>query len=297
MTAQKPQKNAASKTGVGPTVMVAIEQHFPPAERIIHDNLAYHILPWGMRVWAWLMRYRPLRDWMVRASEKEVPGIWSGVMCRKRYIDEQLHAAITAGQVRAVVNLGAGWDTRLYRFPEIAQVPAWEVDQAVNIIPKQAGVTQALGAVPHNITLAPINFDTENLGDVLAAQGYNADVPTFFIWEAVSQYLTEGGIRATFDFLAQAPAGSQLAFTYVRRDFITGEEIVAAERIYQTMVIKDKVWLFGWNPDEVAPFLAEYGWHVVAHLSYAELHERYTTPTGRVLPSMPIELMVLAEKK
>jgi O-methyltransferase involved in polyketide biosynthesis len=46
----------AAKTGSGPTAMVAIEQHFPKDQRIIDDELAYRILPRGMRAYVWLMR-------------------------------------------------------------------------------------------------------------------------------------------------------------------------------------------------------------------------------------------------
>lgn len=42
------------------------------------------------------------------------------------------------------------------------------------------------------------------------------------MWEAVTQYLTEQGVRATFDRLAKAARGSRLAFTYVRKGFLTG---------------------------------------------------------------------------
>jgi hypothetical protein len=40
---------AAAKTGVSPTVLVAIEQYFPEKQRIIEDGLAYRMLPFGMK--------------------------------------------------------------------------------------------------------------------------------------------------------------------------------------------------------------------------------------------------------
>ena len=60
----------AAKTGVGPTAIVAIEQNFPEGVRIINDDLAYPILPLGVRAFVWLMRFSSARDWMVRAAEK-----------------------------------------------------------------------------------------------------------------------------------------------------------------------------------------------------------------------------------
>ena len=134
-------------------------------------------------------------------------------MCRKRYIDEKLLESLD--QVNAIVNLGAGFDTRVYRFPEVAQTPVWEVDQPENIIPKQARLQKIYGTVPAHVTLVPIDFDKDSLADILAAQGYSLAAPTFFIWEAVTQYLTAEGVDATFSYLAKAAPGSKLTFTYV----------------------------------------------------------------------------------
>ena len=77
---------AAAKTGVGPTATVAVEQRFPQNQRIIEDNLACSILPFPMRTFVHLTRFAFVRDWMVRATEKSAPGLWGGLMCRKRYV-------------------------------------------------------------------------------------------------------------------------------------------------------------------------------------------------------------------
>ena len=285
---------AAAKTGVGPTMAVAIEQYFPADRRILDDDLAYRILPFGMRALVWLMRLDSARDWIVRVSEKSAPGIWGGVLCRKRYIDEKLIEA--AGETDAVVNLGAGFDTRAYRLPVLADAPVWEVDQAQNIEPKRIRLRKLFGEVPPHATLVPIDFDRQELGSVLAAYGYAADKRTFFIWEAVTQYLTKNGIRATFDFLARAAPGSRLAFTYICKDFINAQAMYGQERLYRKYVVRDKTWLFGMHPDGVADFLEAHSWHVVEHLGYEELAERYVQPTGRELTTTPIERMVYAEK-
>ncbi|HEY0736187.1 MAG TPA: SAM-dependent methyltransferase [Herpetosiphonaceae bacterium] len=286
---------AAAKTGIGPMVLAAIEQHEPPDRRIIDDHLATLILPMHMRAFVWLLRPTWARAWMVRTSDQSIPGLWGGLLCRKRYIDEQLLAA--HGQIQAVVNLGAGFDTRAYRLPALANIPMWEVDQLENITPKRARLQNIFGQIPRHVTLVPIDFDQQDLGAVLAAHGYRMDTPTFFIWEAVSQYLTEAGVRTTFDFLAQSAPGSRLVFTYVRQDFIAGQVLYGQERLYQQYVVRDKLWHFGLAPDEVSPFLDQYGWRVVEHLGYEDLAERYVRPLNRGLASTPIERIVAAEKR
>ena len=114
--------------------------------------------------------------------------------------------------------------------------------------------------------------------------------------EGATQYFTEAGIRGTFGFLAEAVAGSRLAFTYVPKDFIDGKVFYGQEYLYRRMLLKGKSWFFGMDPENVADFLGDYGWRVLEHLNYEELAERYVKPTGRELLSMAIEWMVYAEK-
>jgi methyltransferase (TIGR00027 family) len=285
----------AAETGSGPTVVVAIEQHFPEGMRLINDDLACQILPFGARAWVWLTRFSWVRDWMVGFSEKRTPGVWMIFPCRKRYIEEKVAEAVV-DQAETVVNLGAGFDTQAYRLPALAEVPVWEVDQPDNIDAKRLRLRKVLGEVPAHVTLVSVNFDSEDLGAVLASHGYALNTKTFFILEAVTQYLTEAGIQETFGFLTKAPAGSRLVFTYVRKDFMDGKVFYGLEYMHERMVLKDKSWLFGIDPEDVADFLGGYGWRVLEHLDYDELAERYVKPTGRKLEATAIERVVYAEK-
>jgi len=239
----------AATTGPGAMVLVAIEQYYPEGERIITDDLAYRILPLGFRAEVRLIGR--FKDWIIRKSEKKVPGLWAGIMGRKRYIDDR---------------------------------------------GKRSRLQMLFQEVPTHVTLVPIDFDQEDLATVLASHGYDPDRKTFFIWEGVTQYLTESGIRATFQFLATAPAGSRLALTYTPKDFIDGEVFYGQEYLYKRMLLKDRIWFFGLDPENVDDFLGEYGWRVLEHLGYDELDERYVKPTGRELQSMAIERIIYAEK-
>ena len=288
--------SGAAQTGSGPTFIVALEQYEPPAQRIIHDNLAAKVLPGGERFFLKLLQVPLFRKWMINLTEKQIEGASSAFLCRKRYIDETISTSAENGAVAAIVNLGAALDTRVYRLPALANIPAWEVDLPVNIEAKQNGLHNALGTIPSHVTLVPINFITQDLGTVLNEYGYAGDAKTFFIWEAVSQYLTETAVNQTFNFLAQAPTGSQLTFTYVLKDFIEGKNRYGLDKFYERMVVKDKTWHFGLDPANVADFLGEYGWRLIEDLSYEALNHRYAKSIGRDLPSMKVERMVWAEK-
>ena len=285
----------AAGTSAYPTAGVAIEQHFPEGKRLVDDDLAGRILPFGMKAYVWLMRPFWVRDWLIRSSERKTPGIWSMVMCRKRYIDDKVSEAVV-DQVDALVNLGVGFDTQAYRLAALDGFPVWEVDQSEIIEAKRTKLKKVLGEIPGQVSLVSIDLDQQALGEVLASHGYPADARTFFILEGVTQYLTEAGIRATFDFLSTAPSGSRLVFTYVCGDFIDGQVLYGQEYLYEKAVLRDKVWLFGIDPDEVADFLARHGWRVLEHLGYEELAERYVKPTGRGLASLAHQRVVYAER-
>jgi methyltransferase (TIGR00027 family) len=285
---------AAAKTGVSPTVLVAIEQYFPEKQLIIEDRLAYRMLPFGMRTLVWLMRFNWARSWMIHAAEKNSPGIWGGILCRKRYIEEKL--LDSSNQIEAIVNLGAGFDTLVYRLPELSGISVWELDLLENIKAKKTRLLKVFGTIPPNVKLVAIDLDLEALGTILESHGYSTEKRTFFILEAVTQYLTEKGIRNIFDFLSKAARGSRLVYTYILKAFLDGRVMYGEERLYKKYVVKDKIWLFGMNSESVPSFLKEHGWKIIEDLGYGELAERYIKPTGRILSSTPIERVVYAEK-
>ncbi|PXX12041.1 hypothetical protein C8E89_102165 [Mycolicibacterium moriokaense] len=51
-------------------------------------------------------------------------------------------------------------------------------------------------------------------------------------------------------------------FTYVRKDFIDGVNMYDAAILYKRFRQRQQVWRFGLDPDKVASFIAEYGWHL-----------------------------------
>ncbi|MGW7532216.1 SAM-dependent methyltransferase [Amycolatopsis sp. NPDC054798] len=283
----------ADRTAFGPMVIVAADQH--ETRPLIDDPWARRLLPASGRLAVALTRYRPIRRAMTAATEKKIPGLWASMLCRKRYVDDALRAALEDGGIEAVVILGAGFDTRACRLSALATIPVYEVDLPANIDRKRAALTKALGRVPANVTLVPADFETQNLADALAQHGYPAR-RTFFVWEAVTQYLTEDGVRRTFDFLATAPAGSHLVFTYVRKDFLDGAALYGAEAAYAEFVKKRQLWRFGMVPDHVEAFLAEYGWHEREQAGPEEFRSRYLEPGGRVMPVSEIERSVHATR-
>ncbi|MBA0044965.1 SAM-dependent methyltransferase [Mycobacteroides sp. LB1] len=288
------RSNPAAQTAFGPMAIAAIEQHEPRGGRILDDDLAAPILPGGLRRFVRAMAWTPLRNLLVRLAERSGQGAWSIFVCRKRYIDDQL--ASSAGTFDSVVNLGAGLDTRGCRLARTSPVPVFEVDQPVNTAVKRRAIEKAVGAVPPSVHLIPVDFQQDDLADALRRAGHDITARTFFIWEGVTQYLSEPAVRATFAFLSTVAPGSRLALTYVQRDFIDGSNLYGNTMLYKRFRVRSQVWMFGLSPTSVAPLLAEYGWRVVEDVSGPEYRDRYLTPAGRRLSTTELERTVLAEK-
>src|ERR1700753_159088 len=192
-------------------VLVALEQSEPRGRRLVDDDLAARFLPAPTR---WLVTKTPpspMRRLAMAAMEREGPGLWASMNCRKRYIADKVSESLD--DVDAVVVLGAGFDTLADRWAVRSQIPIFEVDQPVNVARKTAVVRRALGAQPPSVRLVPLNFEHDDVLDVLAGHGYRPDDRTFFVWEAVTQYLSADAVHATLDRLRPAAPGSRLVFT------------------------------------------------------------------------------------
>lgn len=288
------RRPAAAQTAFGPMVIAAVEQSEPAERRIVTDPLALRFLPTGLALIVRACRWRRLRTKLVTVSEAKATGIWGSVLCRKRYADDHVTAAVAVG-IDQIVVLGAGLDTRGYRLGGSARV--FEVDLPANIDTKRARVRAAFGAVPDHVRLVPLDFETDNLAEAILEAGLHVDRPVMVVWEAVTQYLTEDAVRHTLGVLSTAAPGSRLIFTYIRSDFLDGTNTYHAEGAYRDFVQHHRVWRFGLVPDRVAPLLAAYGWTEDEQVGAAEYQHRYLEPIGRVMPVSEIERFVAATKR
>jgi len=240
------------------------------------------------------MRIGFIRDWMIKFYEKRWPGVWGGLLCRKRYITDKLNN-MAPPQIDGVVNLGAGLDTRVYTLDSISHLPIWELDQDTVIKNKQKRLTQIFGSIPNNVKNVGIDFDDEDISAVLKRNGYSSDKKIFFILEGVTQYLEEESVWNIFDFLSHASSGSKIAFNYVLKDFLEGQRMFDLEDLYKKYVV-NKTWILGFDPEVWPQFLEDYGWNIIEDIGADDLAEKYVKPTGRKFVSTPIERGIFAEK-
>lgn len=275
--------------------IVAVEQFTPATQRLVADAIARRFLPSSAQPVLLACRIPLVRHQIVRWSDQRLPGLWGGLLCRKRYGDDQFALALNGG-IRQIVSLGAGLDTRPYRNLAKARGRTFELDLPANSAYKNRRLRAIFGGVPDDVVLLPVDFESADLMPSLEAQGFMAHAPTLFVWEAVTQYLTETAVRRTLRFLANAAHGSRLIFTYVQRDFLSGANVFGCQALYAQFVGKNRMWHFGLRPAEVAALLAEFGWSEREQVGRTEYLLRYIEPLGRRLSVSDVERFVLAEK-
>lgn len=269
----------ASKTAEHNALFRALEARRPPSERVCDDRLAVAFLSWPPFLLAQAARVAAVRDRAVRFIDGRWPGVRPTVVARTRLIDDTL--AAKAGDAGQVVVLGAGFDTRPYRLPCLADVPVFEVDHPDTQVRKRK-ILARRHIARHRVHYVPIDFSDGELGAALAAAGWSPDVPSLILWEGVTNYLREPEVDATLRWCAKAPAGSRLIVTYVDRALFTDPgRYAGADRLRATLRRAGEEMTFGLDPDEAPAYLAERGLTLRWDVGAREFRHRYYGDAAR----------------
>lgn len=223
-----------------------------------------------------------LSDEYAKARQKrEVSGMSNLMLVRTRFVDEYFRRAVVDG-VRQIVVLGAGFDTRAYRFPELLKerTTIIEVDYRSTQELKKRRLQSALGGIPPSVRFAEIDFRSDKLQDVLASAGYRSTEKAFFIWEGVSMYLEEAAVRETLHAIAgNAAGGSCIVMDFAEQAMldVLGKFPHLSQHNYTTEW--GEPWIFGVPDNEEQKFFRECGLEVIEVLSCfgRDAAQRYLT--------------------
>ena len=200
------------------------------------------------------------------------------VNARTAHIDAMLLRAAREGATQVVV-LGAGFDSRAYRFAASQpQLRFFEVDLPDTLAAKKQRVETLLGALPRYVRYAGIDFDHQRLEDVLPAAGYSARARTLFILEGVSMYIGAQGTASTLRFIARNSApGSRVVFDYAIRSAVEGprDRLFGMTETYEALRARGEPMLTGWTPAEAAALVLASGLVVSEDIGSDELTQRY----------------------
>lgn len=159
------------------------------------------------------LRDRNTRQWVLK--NKVAPGMYEFMIVRTAYFDQVVAEALREN-IPQIVILGAGYDSRACRFKDqiqdtnIFELDALPTQQRKRDILRQAGIP-----LPKQLVFVPINFNTDDLEQVLVQAGFHPDEQTLFIWEGVTYYLSLEVVDGMLKSIRSiSPAGSSLCFDY-----------------------------------------------------------------------------------
>ena len=285
--------NRPSRTAEVVCLMRASDQRRPSQERIVDD-------PWA-RLFLGPVSRAALASWTAAGplgvlAERYSPGLTTFVLARHRFIDDRLREAL-ASDVGQVVILGAGYDSRAWRFAEeIAGRPVFEVDYPATSRRKaRIAERHAARLPPARVTRVEIDFQTDSLRDRLVESGFREGGRTFFVWEGVSMYLTRAAVKSTLATLRAISAdGSGVAMDFWY--YIDRPDLLATAYRLSTSFLHllGEPVTFGIHPEDVDVFLERRGFRLVDLADGAELVRRYVRDGRPIQPGTYVAHAVTA---
>jgi methyltransferase (TIGR00027 family) len=225
-------------------------------------------------------RRAPLKDPAARRwvlQNKTSPGAYEFMIARTAFLDQLVQEALREN-IPQIVFLGAGYDSRPYRFRElVGDARLFELDAPPTQQRKREILAQAGVLAPEGLTYVGLDFETGDLKEALGAAGFSPMHPALFIWEGVSYYLSllavDRLLAAVYEIAAK---DSSIAFDYACLSAeALGDSRVQKLRQQMKTSHAGEPTRFGIPAGQVGAFLARRGYEISQHLSPAELEQRY----------------------
>jgi methyltransferase (TIGR00027 family) len=251
----------------------AAEHLLVPAERrICDDPYAHHFIsaegarnlnsPWR----------RTIRRLIFKLF---YPGVYNAIVARVRFLDDRVRDCLAAGLEQLVI-LGAGYDSRAYRFNGLAeQVQVFEVDHPATQAVKKTKIETLFNPVPGHVHYVPAALDRDDLAEKLAGAGYHPEKRSLFIMEGLLMYLPPPFVDKILAFIRRnAGPGSAVAFDYLPPSMVDGTVKAREGRAMMKGVRKwGEPFRFGLNVSEAEGFMRFRGFKDILNIHAPDLKQ------------------------
>src|SRR5271170_2390690 len=259
----------------------ALESPSPPRKRLFSDPYAACFLRPGFRRALRIASIPVLGRAIPWLADAIVPGACSSGIARTHWIDDALVTALAKG-IGQVVILGAGFDCRAFRIPDLRAAKIFEVDHPQTFATKRAHLAQFIEREPANLTFVQIDFNRQSLEAVLRQAAFDLSQRSIFLWEGVTNYLTAEAVASVLRFVASCAAGTELIFTYVHRSALDHPATFPdAEKLLRSVEKIGEPWTFGLLPDEVSSFLSNTGLRLRQDVGSCDYRAQFMGRRGR----------------
>ena len=194
---------------------------------------------------------------------------------RSRIAEDALSEAV-AGGIRQIVILGAGLDTFALRNPHGArQIRIYEVDHPATQAWKRQRLAEAQLALPPCLIFVPVDFELNDVGEELAAAGFQQSSPAFFTWLGVVPYLTQDAVGRTLNYISSIH-DSEVVFDYLEPPEAFSEELrqLEKERAEQLKRIDERS-ISRFEPAGIAAILRSHGFCAIEDINFQQIASRF----------------------
>ena len=197
--------------------------------------------------------------------------------------------------VEQIVILGAGYDCRAHRMPELRGLRVFELDRA-DTQNKKRHRLRAQPNMRDDVHYVAVDFGVDDFIERLTASSWTARAPSLFIWEGVTNYLDEASVAKVFTAIGERPSGTSVVFTYIHRGVLDGTvSFDGADKLVRNVKGMREPWTFGLDPAELGDYLARFGLALEEDLGADEYRRRYLGP--RALRGYAFYRIAVARKR
>jgi len=218
-----------------------------------------------------------------------INGYYTANACTK-LIDAILENLAKQG-LKQVVNIGAGLDSRPYRFQkQMPNVRFFEIERPAAMAYKKERVKAVLGKIPAEVVYIPLDFHTQKIDGALKKAGYDENLKTLFIWEGITAFIDEAAVDSTLRFIARHSApGSEVVFDYILDDLVRGDfKKFPRARFYAVRrSTSGEPWKFGIAEGSANEFVSQRGLKVISDYGPDELARQYLIRSDGALDGRP----------
>lgn len=244
-------------------------------ERIFYDPYAVNFV--NPAILEFAAKYPEQAKAAVEQMERLFPGLGNSIRARVRYFDDFVRAAVDE-ELRQLVILGAGYDTRAYRIEGLKEkVMVFEVDHPDTQSIKIEKIKEIFGSLPDHVIYVPVDFETDNFGERLAVRGYDRSLKTLFLLEGLIMYIPPEAVDETLSFIAKnSGKGSAILSDYYPESVVDGTcEPEAGKNIRNYTKQQGEPLQFGIREGMVEAFLVERGFSGVQNVTAEEYRKMY----------------------
>jgi methyltransferase (TIGR00027 family) len=274
---EKKKEQKPSGTALFTTLTRAIAYEECNDGNLGRDCFAGVFLPFHIRM---LLKSTALRTKL----KHTIPcGMYEYMLSRTAYFDDVFEGALKKNAPQIVI-LGAGYDTRAYRFARVIKdTKIIELDAPLIQAGKRQRLRRARIPVHDNVLFASTNFDAEPLGVALEKAGYRRNENCLFLLEGLVYYLKPESVDAMLGFIGgNRSAENTVVFDYILSvPFHKITDYYGATELFLNHIKKfpDEKGGFFIEEDAMTAYLAQRGLHIADTMNNRDMETRFLSHT------------------